>query len=791
MNKYPPLIDLAKAFICDCYNYLEQNADETTKLSINNLINMTKSSDKIIQKLYVVYCSIEPTKRNDIDIIYLAQAYIIAFYQYINNDNSIVMKLPDELRISNDFVKQWVYMDFNNHQIISKDIDCCLIYLALIGYKKKFDGAQEYELFSFYCKNYENFNSILNTYGIVNNAANIFNDNIDFLVYKKGNNNYCLTDLIKIFQINSTIKINGFFQTDKDLNISKEINELKNSLTQLESTANLLLENNKKLLSETKFMINFIQPQKETNSPFKDKTELENRNKQLKDNNKSLYYEMKILEESQKILEFKIDIRFDLSIIKSEINHLDILENFITSSELSSIEISIEGKKLEFLQNNVDSLKNTITNLFNPFNLNLWRKISCIILKNIFVILKNEKYNICQKVDKSLFFQIKELSENKKYSSINGLKEKVNNYENKIKIKGNEDIKIFGSPDIDQERGFNLITILKNDKYDINSSLSIEFLFYLNEIGYMSSQFSEKMSDIILFEDMNMNKLDDKKSDYYEEEKENEYKNKNQIINKQYEGKIKFKGEEIIDMLKNPKNYYKRNIDLNEMFEPTLGKINEFEAKYKNNKKDFKKLLKDSENLFKKIKKLKASCENFFETNKIDYKNKNKIQNEKEDDNDINDILKIYSETKVFETKINEKISYYKGMDKKLEEIYSTKSYETEKIDKLISDNIKNMESEEEILTIDNIFNKFKEELKEKIGKNQYKDYAEIFNEENITKFNINDFYSFLRRHLDNYEFSIIKRDVINLNLLIEIIMNFNELIDVYSNDLDIKIDSY
>ena len=470
---------------------------------------------------------------------------------------------------------------------------------------------------------------------------------------------------------------------------------------------------------------------------------------------------------------------------------MDILENFITSSELSSIEISIEGKKLEFLQNNVDSLKNTITNLFNPFNLNLWRKISCIILKNIFVILKNEKYNICQKVDKSLFFQIKELSENKKYSSINGLKEKVNNYENKIKIKGNEDIKIFGSPDIDQERGFNLITILKNDKYDINSSLSIEFLFYLNEIGYMSSQFSEKMSDIILFEDMNINKLDDKKSDYYEEEKENEYKNKNQIINKQYEGKIKFKGEEIIDMLKNPKNYYKRNIDLNEMFEPILGKINEFEAKYKNNKKDFKKLLKDSENLFKKIKKLKASCENFFETNKIDYKNKNKIQNEKEDDNDINDILKIYSETKVFETKINEKISYYKGMDKKLEEIYSTKSYETEKIDKLISDNIKNMESEEEILTIDNIFNKFKEELKEKIGKNQYKDYAEIFNEENITKFNINDFYSFLRRHLDNYEFSIIKRDVINLNLLIEIIMNFNELIDVYSNDLDIKIDSY
>ena len=538
-------------------------------------------------------------------------------------------------------------------------------------------------------------------------------------------------------------------------------------------------------------MINFIQPQKETNSPFKDKTELENRNKQLKDNNKSLYYEMKILEESQKILEFKIDIRFDLSIIKSEINHLDILENFITSSELSSIEISIEGKKLEFLQNNVDSLKNTITNLFNPFNLNLWRKISCIILKNIFVILKNEKYNICQKVDKSLFFQIKELSENKKYSSINGLKEKVNNYENKIKIKEKEDIKIFGSPDIDQERGFNLITILKNDKYDINSSLSIEFLFYLNEIGYMSSQFSEKMSDIILFEDMNINKLDDKKSDYYEEEKENEYKNKNQIINKQYEGKIKFKGEEIIDMLKNPKNYYKRNIDLNEMFEPTLGKINEFEAKYKNNKKDFKKLLKDSENLFKKIKKLKASCENFFETNKIDYKNKNKIQNEKEDDNDINDILKIYSETKVFETKINEKISYYKGMDKKLEEIYSTKSYETEKIDKLISDNIKNMESEEEILKIDNIFNKFKEELKEKIGKNQYKDYAEIFNEENITKFNINDFYSFLRRHLDNYEFSIIKRDVINLNLLIEIIMNFNELIDVYSNDLDIKIDSY
>jgi len=855
MNNHPNLFELATAFVYDCYEFLEKNSSGEAKTSIDKLLNMTKSQDDIIQKSYVVYCSIGPEKRKDTSIIYLSQAYIIAFYQYINNDNSIKTKLPNDLRIDNDFVKKWAIMDFNNHLIISKDFDFCLIYLALIGYKNNFTkDNNNNELFSFLIKNYKNFEKILNKYEIADNVKKIYEYNINLLTEKLANINDFVIDLIKIFQKNSSIKVIDFAQSEREINLSKEFSEMKDSFFKLESKYDLLTKNNQSLntqitylkindksqketinslSAQLKIFVNGNQQLKDDNKILNDKftkledksklqndkitilendnqqlndkitilendnqqlkddnkllnekiTILENGSQQLKDKNQSLNDEIETLKDNNKLLDLKSTIRSDFTAIKAEVKNLDIIENLIITSEIRTIIISIEEKKIEFIQSNIESLKNIITCLINPYNLNLWRKLSNVILKNIFVILKKKEYMICQKVDKKLLSQIKNLSNDTNYSS-KKLSEKVNKYEKNINTKGNQGNTTFGNPAADQERGFTLITIKKDGQYDINSSLSIEFLFYLKEMGNMATHFNEKMLNFILFEDINLKEIDVNKSDYYEEEKEREYKNENQIMNKKYEGKYIFKGEEIINMLKNPKDYYRRDISLKEMFKLTFEKINEIKANgiYKENNQNIKSLQKDLIYLLDKIRNLKEICENYFGINKIDYKK------EKEDDKNKDDILDIYWNIRGIETKINEKINYYQRIDKNIEDIYCFKSFNTKKIDEMISDTNKNMKSRAEILKVDNIFNTFKQELKGKIRKNPYNDYPEIFNENNINKFNINDFYIFLRIHLNDYSFSIIKSDVTNFNLLVETIMNLNELKDKYNKDLDVKI---
>ena len=114
------------------------------------------------------------------------------------------------------------------------------------------------------------------------------------------------------------------------------------------------------------------------------------------------------------------------------------------------------------------------------------------------------------------------------------------------------------------------------------------------------------------------------------------------------------------------------------------------------------------------------------------------------------------------------------------------------KIDKIINE-IKNENIRKiEIISISDIFNEFKEDLKEKIKtEEEYKSYSDIFNENNINDYKIEDFYSFLKENL-NYSkamFSIVKKDVTNYNFLVEVITKFNELKDyVYNQDLDVKI---
>ena len=82
--------------------------------------------------------------------------------------------------------------------------------------------------------------------------------------------------------------------------------------------------------------------------------------------------------------------------------------------------------------------------------------------------------------------------------------------------------------------------------------------------------------------------------------------------------------------------------------------------------------------------------------------------------------------------------------------------------------------------------------MKDKIKEEEeYKNYPEIFNDNNINNFTINDIFSILDNNLksEGISYSIAKNDITNYNLFIEVITEFLELKDViYNKNLDVKI---
>ena len=72
--------------------------------------------------------------------------------------------------------------------------------------------------------------------------------------------------------------------------------------------------------------------------------------------------------------------------------------------------------------------------------------------------------------------------------------------------------------------------------------------------------------------------------------------------------------------------------------------------------------------------------------------------------------------------------------------------------------------------------------------KKEYIDNKVIFSEKNINEFTLNNVFNFLQEYLKDYKFCIYKRDVPNFNLFVEIINTFDELKDIFEDDLDVKI---
>ena len=480
--------------------------------------------------------------------------------------------------------------------------------------------------------------------------------------------------------------------------------------------------------------------------------------------------------------------------IENDFKRLIFEEKFIVNSIFNSTFIDIEKKKIKYFERVILSLKNQIKNLINPYNYNLWRKISNIILKNIFVILKRKGYIIRQKCSNHL---VKLLNgyRNKFNHDIKAqtlFEEKIENItKNLIKEKEQDEL-LSGNTEADKKRDYNLIIIYRDKNFaDINGTLSIGFLFHLKENGNKLNNFDEEILNVVLFEDLNIFK--EKIDSIFEEinskieEEENE-----DIVKIKYTGKEAFSGEELIDYLHRPFKLLKEE-KVEDMSIKIENKIKEIKIKnnFDNKEVEMENSFKSLVEIKDRIDSLSNQFEEIFENKNFDKKDLEKLLNNDLLPKDLKNILEIFIELEKYKKQVDEKIKSSKVLIDDIKELDLIKKNKQTEINNLI--NLIKNQTKENVIELKDIFNSFKKELlSEKINKGEYKLYQNIFNESNIIDFKMTDFFHFLKDNLisedEKYSFSIIKRDVIHFNLLIEIINDFNELKDEYNNNLDILI---
>ena len=488
-----------------------------------------------------------------------------------------------------------------------------------------------------------------------------------------------------------------------------------------------------------------------------------------------------------KSVKFVLKNEMCLKFLENDFKSIKLQENWIIYSGFNSNEININKKKIEFLENENKLLINNAKALTNSYNYNLRRKIINIILKNIFVILSKKNYSFEQKYSYAV---LSELYKRKKEMS----KHDSNNFQNEINIYKNNlynqdsNSNLISSTSADKEKTFNLILVKKGNNYEVIPTLSIEFTFFLEEKANKLNLFKEEIFDLVLFEDMN-NKICEKEYETLEG-KNDEIENESHLDKKKFQGKTDFNGNEIIMMLENPNQFYKKETNIKKIFELYYKKIQEIESKYgfKDNTKKLSDLETDTTIINIQLKELIKNYEQHFDEIEINYKDSNKIEN-KDVNEDEKDNLNNYFKAKDLLNKVNNKIEYYRKIIKEINDINNIEISCEKNIDELINTDENKRKNEVEIKSIYELFDEFKKDMHDKIiNVTQYKDYGSVFNIENINKFTINDYFNFLKDNLRNYSFSITKRDVTNFNFLIEVIRNYKQFSYVYNDNLDIKI---
>ena len=105
------------------------------------------------------------------------------------------------------------------------------------------------------------------------------------------------------------------------------------------------------------------------------------------------------------------------------------------------------------------------------------------------------------------------------------------------------------------------------------------------------------------------------------------------------------------------------------------------------------------------------------------------------------------------------------------------------------------IKKESNLIRLLDVFDDYKKDLNIKIEEKNKdyqnnKNYKNIFTKKNIDAFKFTDLMTFLKKHLmiKNVSYSLTKRDIMNYNLYVEIITNFNEFKDIFQPNVDLEI---
>ena len=739
MSNYPTIEKLFNAIIKDCYDYLFSHTDDKARESITKLFDYNKDKDEIIQKSYIVLCSIiyEKASEEELNSIYeFTKKFIESIYSYLSDAKK-------------------------NNNITSTINDCCNGYIAIFGYVYIFKGVFVNEFLQFFIQDHKYFKEVLTDFNILNEVKMHYENSINKLYKEKSIiiDDQLFNEFISYFEEESF----DFKKVEKE----KKENEKVSSPQKLnaEIKKDEISENGNKSTQHETFDSSIIQIE----------------NKSLEDG--ELVTKKKTLNNNPILL--KNDIL--CIIIKKSYSYLTLLEKTLLKIEFKSAEIDSEKKKVKYLENSIISLKQTIINLGNPYNFNLWRKLSNIILKNLFVILHKKKYKLLQYCNRSVLKSLQNYESKFKGEKLTAFKDKVKKYEERLngQIGG---VQSSGASAADKERAFNIIVVENQIKY----SLVIDFLFFLKEKDNKINHFDEEIIDLILFDDLGIDMAinedsHEKDMNTFQTEKEN--KQSVEKFNKN--SKTSFNCTEIIDMLKNPFKYHQKDINIDKIYTAIYEKITRIKTDigYDENIKlnDIKKEIVD---LSEEIQNVVDSYEQYFTENKINYQNKN----EKEIlDTELKKHMKNYIYIKELQETINKKIPSYENIINALSDLKTITEKCMKEVEELTEEiKIKRQTEEKTLKTISEVFFEFKNTLKKDImRKEEYKKYANIFSEENINEFSLEDVYAIIEETLNfnNTSFSITKKDITYFNLLVEVITNFEELkCFEYNKDLDVLI---
>ena len=134
-------------------------------------------------------------------------------------------------------------------------------------------------------------------------------------------------------------------------------------------------------------------------------------------------------------------------------------------------------------------------------------------------------------------------------------------------------------------------------------------------------------------------------------------------------------------------------------------------------------------------------------------------------------------------------MNYCKNNNEKFTELKKSIINLENNINELINKMEKQIKKAAELIKLSDIFDAYKSELIKNIDNiTEYKEHPDIFKEEKINNFILSNLYEFIENNLGNHSFSIIKRDITNYNLYIEILTNFNEFKNKYAKNVDVEI---